>query len=91
MGSVSVGSNIQLRCDVKPGPFEHERMVSFEAIDGHVSGFVKTSELSQIGAYRYVRCVVEAVFEDDVTVRCRGDFFTSNGRATVSSALILTT
>ncbi len=85
MANLKQGKIIGIPCDVKPGPFSDERMISFDTISGPVSGFVRENELKQIDQDQwYVRATVQSVSHDGIEVRVRGSFFTTNGLATVS-------
>ena len=78
------GSIIGVPCQVKPGPFSEELLISLETIDGPISGFTQGSELKRQGEQWFVRAIVEAVEKDAITVRIYGSFFTTNGIATIS-------
>lgn len=78
------GDEIGIPCEVKPGPFEEERLVSFETLDGTITGFVSANDLKQIDRGRWlIHAVVIKIEGDVVTVRVRGSFFTTNGLATI--------
>ena len=78
------GSVIGIPCEVKPGPFSSEQMISFETADGVVTGFVHPNELAQRsdGTWR-VRAIVQKTRGDVVEVRVVGSFFTTNGLANI--------
>jgi hypothetical protein len=83
------GVTIGVPCDVKPGPFSGEQMISIETLSGPVSGFVRDNELKQQEGQWFVRAVVEEVYADSILVRIRGSFFTTNGIAAISRNLAL--
>jgi hypothetical protein len=83
MENLRVGSVVGVRCEVKPGPFAGERLVSFETVDGSVSGFVREDELKTVSDKWYVRAVVQSMDADVLQVRIRGSFFTTNGIAKI--------
>lgn len=82
---ISPGAEIGVPCQVQPGPFSGERLISFEAVNGPVSGFVRNQELKNVAEQWYVRAVVESVEERFLHVRIRGSFFTTNGMATIAA------
>jgi len=87
---MGLGDEISIPCTVKQGPFEEERLVSFETLDGAVAGFVSPTDLKQIDRDRWVvRAVVTNLKGDVVTVRVRGSFFTTNGLATIRREMAL--
>ena len=75
------GMVVGVRCTVTSGAFPDERLVTFEAIDGTVSGFVKPEEIETIGGEPHLRAVVRAVASDRLTVLVNGSFFTTTGIA----------
>lgn len=83
MPAISAGDIVGIRCTVQPGPFSEERLVSFDATDGSVSGFVNETELKRVGDMWLVRAIVQSVHEDVLEVFVRGSFFTTNGLASV--------
>ena len=82
--TVEKGAVVGIPCEVKPGPFSEELLISLDTVNGPISGFVQNSELKQQGEQWYVRAIVEAIEADGITVRIHGSFFTTNGIATIS-------
>jgi hypothetical protein len=90
MTELKIGYDVGLPCEVKLGPFEDERLVSFETVDGPVTGFVSTDELQQIDEDRWmIHAVVVKIERDVVTVKVRGSFFTTNGLAHIRPEMAL--
>jgi hypothetical protein len=87
--NIAAGSVIGIPCQIMPGPFSGEALISLETVNGPISGFVRESELSQIGEQWFVRAIVESVETESMDVRIRGSFFTTNGVATISTATML--
>jgi hypothetical protein len=58
-------------------------MITFDTIDGPISGFVRESELKQDGSDWYVRAVIQNIKDEILEVRVKGSFFTTNGLAAV--------
>jgi hypothetical protein len=83
MPGIKVGDVIGVQCRVQPGPFSEERLVSFDTVDGPVSGFVREVNLKEVESQWFVRAVVQGVSDDILEVRVKGSFFTTNGLANV--------
>lgn len=83
MTGMKVGDVIGIQCSVQPGPFSEERLISFDTVDGPISGFVRENELRQDGNNWRVRAVILAIRGDILEVRVQGSFFTTNGLANV--------
>jgi len=83
MPGIKVGDVIGIQCRVQPGPFSEERLVSFDTIDGPVSGFVRETNLKQVDGQWRIRAVVQGIRDDVLEVRVKGSFFTTNGLANV--------
>lgn len=82
MATFSVGQIVQIRCEVQPGPFPTEMLVTFQAMDGPVSGFVQRNKIKSVaGGEGCLDAVIKAVSPDTVTVVVEGSFFTTNGLA----------
>ncbi len=87
MGTIEVGEMIRIPCEVKPGPFSDERLISFETIEGVISGFVEERDLQQDGSHFFVSGMVKEVELDKIVVVVQGSFFQTNGIATVSRSV----
>jgi hypothetical protein len=83
MPGIEVGDVIGVQCRVQPGPFSEERLVSFDTVDGPISGFVREVNLKEVKGQWFVRAVVQGVRDDILEVRVKGSFFTTNGLANV--------
>ena len=79
---VEVGQEIGVRCDIAPGPFSDEFLVTIETISGLVSGFVpEHNVIRRSSEENYVRAVVKNVQTDVISVWMGGSFFTTTGLA----------
>lgn len=87
MGAIEIGEAIRIPCEVKPGPFSDEKFISFETVDGVVSGFVDESDIQKNGARFFVSGVVKDIKADEIVVMMRGSFFQTNGIATVARSV----
>jgi hypothetical protein len=85
-----VGDFIGIKCEVQPGPFSDEHLVTVETVDGAISGFVHESELRHEGDKWQVRGKVRRVSPDAIEVWILGSFFTTNGIASVPPHLAMT-
>lgn len=81
--AMQVGDTIAVQCELRPGPFSDEFMITFDTIDGPVSGFVRRSELRQRESQWFVRAIIQNIRDDILEVRVKGSFFTTNGLASV--------
>lgn len=84
-----VGDFVGIKCEVQPGPFSEERLVTVETIDGAVSGFVRESELRQVGDEWQVRGKIRRISPDAIEVWILGSFFTTNGIASINPRLAM--
>ena len=87
--ALQVGQQIRIPYSVQPGPFSEERLVSFQSLDGPVSGFVRNEELEEKEGKPTIRGVIRAIEKDYLEVWVRGSFFTTNGLANVSTELAM--
>jgi hypothetical protein len=82
MPEFKVGQKVRVRCEVQPGPFENEKLITLNTIHGPISGFLGAHDLESVeGEIGYVRAIVLNSTEKFVTVRLQGSFFTTNGLA----------
>jgi hypothetical protein len=89
MDQIKPGDEIGIHCDVTKGPFSGEHLISFDTIDGPVSGFVRENELRKEEKDWFVRAVVLRLDGDVVEVLVQGSFFTTNGIATIPREMAL--
>ena len=76
------GQEIGVRCDLAPGPFSDEFLVTVETISGPMSGFVpEINMIKKGGEENYVRAVIKNVEADCISVWLGGSFFTTTGLA----------
>ena len=85
MANFKVGAEIAILCETKPGPFSDEKLISFETLNGPVSGFVRESELKQVGEEWFVKGVILKIEAETLEVMVDGSFFTTNGLASIST------
>jgi hypothetical protein len=77
------GDEVMIQCETGQGAFPTEVLVTFETVDGPISGFVRRENVVQrdTGDIGYLKGVVKDVSQDIVTVLVRGSFFTTTGIA----------
>ncbi len=85
MNHVSLGQSVRVPCQVQPGPFAEEVLVTFDTMEGVVSGFIDAEEIeSDTSGAKFMTAIVRDVSEETVTVWIKGSFFTTNGLASIS-------
>ena len=90
MEKFELGTLIGVKCEVQPGPFSDELLISVETMEGPISGFVRRSELREEKNGNWsVRGTILSVESDSIKVRIRGSFFTTNGLASVPRHLAI--
>lgn len=83
----SVGQAITLPCAVTAGPFSDEPLVTIDTVQGPISGFIKSGEISEdANGNAFVKGIVRAVHGDTIDVWIQGSFLTTNGFAAVPRA-----
>ncbi len=83
----TIGQRVGVPCQIQPGPFPGERLVTIETNDGVISGFVRDQEVRvTTGNNGTVFGTVLEVSNEYVSVRIAGSFFTTaSGFTRVSS------
>lgn len=86
MANFERGDEVQIQCDIGPGAFPTEFLVTFETVDGPISGFVRRENVvrSDKGDIGYINGTVEEVTADVITVLVKGSFFTTTGIAALT-------
>ena len=80
----SAGDFVGVRCEVQQGPFDDEKMITVETVDGVIAGFVRSHELRQTEQFWEVRGKVQEINGETIKVLIYGNFFTTNGIASIS-------
>ena len=90
MDQFKIGQLVGIPCDVGNGPFDGEALVTFQTIEGPVSGFVSEDDLKdKSDGFGILQGLVVEIGDDRVTVRVRGSFFTTTGIAYFSPETVL--
>ncbi len=85
MNELSIGDLIAIPCQVEEGPFDEEKLVQFDTLDGVVSGFVQSEDLQEDGGQWFVKAKVRDLSQGYLTVHVAGSFFSTNGLANFAS------
>lgn len=87
MATFKRGQMVGVPCEIQPGAFPEENLITITTDAGVVSGFVKSTDIDKMrGTSGYVKGTVLEVTSDKVKVRIPGSFFTSaSGVTSVSS------
>lgn len=79
------GQAVLIHCEVQPGAFPTEFLVTFETNKGPVSGFVRGDSMRRTGdGEGLLFGTVRDVSDDTLTVVVQGSFFTTTGLAYLS-------
>ena len=87
MAAFKKGNMVKILCEVQPGAFPGEKLVTIKTEKGEISGFVKSNLVIVTKDNSYVGGQVIEVTSDHIKVRFPGSFFTTaSGLATASRA-----
>ena len=88
MAAFKKGNMVKILCDVQPGAFPDEKLITIKTdIGGEISGFIKGNLVIESKGKSYVEGQVIEVTSDHIKVRFPGSFFTTaSGLATASRA-----
>jgi hypothetical protein len=83
MKKFELDDQVLIQCDIGPGAFPTEFLVTFETIEGPISGFVRRENVirSDKGDVGYINGIVKEVTDTVITVLVKGSFFTTTGIA----------
>src|SRR3989442_3903036 len=71
------GQIVQIPCEIQPGAFPDERLITVHTDKGIISGFVKAEYLTEAPGGGHVEAKVIKVSGDELTIRLPGSFFTA--------------
>ena len=80
MATFQVGQRVSISCDIHPGAFPGEFLVTLETQDGVSSGFVRAEHVtlsSTSKARGSIQGIIRAIEGDAITVQLPGSFFTT--------------
>lgn len=81
------GDQVEIPCEIGQGAFPTEMLVTFDTVDGPISGFVRQENIARRDDKLdggYVFGTVVAVTPDIISVRVTGSFFRTTGLAALS-------
>jgi hypothetical protein len=81
MPKVEVGETILLPVESSTGAFAGECFITFDTLDGPVSGFIRADQVRERNKKHFLEAEVIAVASNCLTVRLHGSFFTTTGLA----------
>lgn len=86
---VEVGQEIGVRCDIAPGPFSDEYLVTIETVSGPISGFVPENYVIQSDSgEKVVLAIVKTIEAQAISVWMGGSYFTTTGLASIPPHVI---
>lgn len=81
MENIEPGATILIPISVGQGAFPAERLISFEAEDGQISGFVQVSQIIDVEGSPFLEARVLEIAAEKIAVKVHGSFFTTTGLA----------
>jgi hypothetical protein len=76
-----IGETILVPVRAENGPFSEECLISFDSIDGPISGFIRSDQVAKKDGRSFIRARVLKVERKAITVQLHGSFFTTTGLA----------
>lgn len=76
-----VGEIILVPVRAEKGPFSEECLISFDSIDGPISGFIRSDQVEKKDGRSFIQARVLKVEPKAITVQLHGSFFTTTGLA----------
>ena len=84
MVGVNKGEVLFIPVEVGDGAFAGERIITFDTLEGPVSGFINDSQVIKRDGADFIEANVLEVAPDRIQVRLHGSFFTTTGLAHIS-------
>ena len=84
MTNFDEGMSIYIPVTVSEGPFPGESLITIDALEGPISGFIRSDQIKMIEDKRVVEATVQGWKSDCLTVRLHGSFFTTTGIANIA-------
>jgi hypothetical protein len=78
-----IGEAIFIPVRSERGPFSGECLISFDSLDGPISGFIRADQVEVRNDQSFIRALVLRVAKDAIAVRLHGSFFTTTGLANI--------
>jgi hypothetical protein len=83
MAKPARGDKVLVPTEAKSGAFPGEKLVTVSTESGPVSGFARSNDVVDQGGGTFLRAEVLDVSSNTLTVKLRGSFFTTTGRADI--------
>jgi hypothetical protein len=84
MHHLTKGDIIRIPVKVTGGAFAGEFLITFDTMDGPISGFISSDQVRDFDDAQSIPAVVLDVESDRIAVRLHGSFFTTTGLAHIS-------
>jgi len=81
MPSADKGEVILIPVNAGSGPFSGERLITFDTLDGPISGFIRANQVEVRNGRSFIGALVLDVTSEYISVRLHGSFFTTTGLA----------
>lgn len=81
------GDQVEIPCEIGQGAFPTEMLVTFDTVDGPISGFVRQENIIKRDDkpdHGFVFGTIVAMTPEVISVRVRGSFFRTTGLAALS-------
>lgn len=79
--ALRVGDIILVPVKAESGPFAEECLISFNSLDGPISGFIRADQVVKRSEKAHIRARVLKVTRESISVQLHGSFFTTTGLA----------
>ena len=86
MTLLNKGDYIHVPVEVGSGAFAGECLITFDTIDGPISGFIGCDQVITQGDIKAISAKVLEVDSGRIAVRLHGSFFTTTGLAHISTS-----
>ena len=78
MEPFEVGQHVNVLCEIYPGPFPDEHLVTINTQDGKSSGFVRAEYVTMTQKpHGSIQGIIAEINGDTITVQLPGSFFTT--------------
>lgn len=84
MSSLNQGDTLFVPVEVGSGAFVGERLISFDTLEGPVSGFIREDQIIKRGNASFVQAQILELESNRIAIKLHGSFFTTTGLAHIS-------
>ena len=85
MTPINKGDTLYIPVEIGDGAFLGERLITFETLEGPISGFIKNDQVINRGDISFVEAKVVDIDSNRFAIRLHGSFFTTTGLAHISN------